>query len=110
MNIHLSKNELLKQIIENVKKKHPWRISEDRYIEFFGELPREYLEERIFYDNLLSKTKQFKICNLVLSQVKIEICLNFDQLIAWELMLATRFDYKDYDITINDIKKQIKKE
>jgi hypothetical protein len=102
----MNKQEILRAIADNVKKKHPWNISQDKYLGFFGELPREYFDERLAYDNLLEKAKAFKLCHLVLSEVKIEVRLSFDQLIAWELARweeATR-----YNILPNDIKKLLK--
>ena len=104
----MNKQELLQAITKNVKIKHPWRISQEKYQAFFGELPREYLEERIAYDNLLEKCKQFKLCHLVLSETKIEIKLNIDQLIAWEI--GRWEEAKAHNIVPNDIKKLLKDE
>jgi uncharacterized protein YodC (DUF2158 family) len=81
----MNKQELLSLITNNVRKKHPWKISQDKYVAFFGELPYEFTNERIVYDNLLEKSKQFKLCHLVLSEVKVEIRLSLDQCITWEI-------------------------
>jgi hypothetical protein len=81
----MNKQELLRAITDNVRKKHPWQISQEKYMNFFGELPHEYLQERLILDNLVEKSKQFKLCFLTLSEVKIEIKLNLDQCIAWEI-------------------------
>lgn len=102
----MNKQELLKAISDNVRKKHPWRISQEKYKNFFGELPREFLEERIAYDNLIEKAKQFKLCQLVLSEVKVEIKLNLDECIAWEI--ARWEDAANHNILPNDIKKMLK--
>ena len=101
----MNKQELLKEISSNVQKKHPWNISQEKYIAFFGELPREYLDERLAYDNLLIKSKQFKLCHLVLSETKIEIKLSLNQLIEWEI--ARWEDAKAHNILPSDIKKRI---
>ena len=53
----MNKQELLKAIAENVKKKHPWKIAQEKYVQVFGELPEEFLRERQYYDNLLEKHK-----------------------------------------------------
>jgi hypothetical protein len=102
----MNKQELLKSIADNVRKKHPWKISQEKYVDFFGELPHEYLAERIHYDNLLEKTKSFKLLHLVLSEVKVEIRLNLDQCIAWEI--ARWQDAALHNILPNDIKKILK--
>lgn len=102
----MNKQMLLQNIANNVRKKHPWKISQDRYLAFFGELPREYLNERLAYDNLLEKTRHFKLCHLVLSEVKIEIQLNLDQCIAWEI--GRWEEAASHNITIGDIKKLLK--
>jgi hypothetical protein len=81
----MNKAELLKAIVDNVRKKHPHKISQDKYIKHFGELSREYLDERLAYDNLLEKAKTFKVLHLVLSETKLEIRLNLDQCIVWEI-------------------------
>lgn len=104
----MNKQELLKSITDNVRKKHPWKISQDKYKAFFGELPKEYLDERLAYDNLLTKCKQFKLCHLVLSEVKVEIKLSLDECIAWELDRWE--DAKSHNIFPNDIKKLLKNE
>jgi hypothetical protein len=102
----MNKHDLLKSITENVRKKHPWSISQEKYQAFFGELPREYLNERLAYDNLLEKCKQFKLCHLVLTQVKIEVKLNLDECIAWEL--GRWEEASAHNIVPNDIKKLLK--
>ena len=104
----MNKQELLKAITDSVRQKHPWRISEEKYRGFFGEPPQEYLEERIHYDNLLQKSKQFKLCQLVLSEVKVEIKLNLDECIAWELHLDKWEAAKAHNILPSDIKKLLK--
>ena len=102
----MNKQELLKVITDNVRRKHPWRISQEKYLEVFGELPKEFLTERLAYDTLVEKNKGFKLLQLVLSEVKVEIKLNFDQLILWEL---ERWDEaKAHNILPNDIKKKLK--
>ena len=101
-----NKAELLHSIVDNVRKKHPWHISKDKYKAFFGELPREYLNERLAYDNLLEKVKKFKICQLILTEVKIEIKLTLDECIAWEL--ARWEDAAAHNIVPGDIKKLLK--
>lgn len=102
----MNKVELLRSIADNVSKKHPWKISQEKYLNFFGELPREYLNERLVYDNLLEKSKHFKLCFLVLSEVKIEIKLTLDQCIVWEI---DRWEEaKAHNILPNDIKKLLK--
>lgn len=104
----MNKQETLLAITKNVQKKHPWKISQERYQEFFGELPRAFLDERLAYDNLLEKTKQFKLCHLVLSEVKVEIHLNLDQCIAWEI--ARWEEATQHNIVPGDIKKLLKKD
>lgn len=102
----MNKQELLTSIADNVRKKHPWRISQEKYQKFFGELPKEYLLERQAYDNLQEKSKQFKLLHLVLSEVKIEIRLSLDQCIAWEI---ARWDEAGpHNIVSGDIKKLLK--
>lgn len=102
----MNKQDLLNSIADNVRKKHPWKISQEKYKNFFGELPREYLDERLVYDNLLNKSKQFKLCHLVLSEVKIEIKLSLDQCIAWEI--SRWEDAVMHNILPSDIKKILK--
>jgi hypothetical protein len=101
-----SKAELLSNIAKNVKMKHPWRISQEKYKNFFGEFPREFLDERLAYDNLLEKSKGYKLCHLVLSEVKVEIQLNLDQCIEWEI--ARWEEAGPHNIVPNDIKKLLK--
>lgn len=104
----MNKQELLRAITETVRAKHPWRISQDKYLELFGQLPKEFLDERLAYDNLIEKTKQFKLCNLVLSQVKIEVKLTLDECITWELALDRWEEARAHNIVPNDIKKLLK--
>ena len=104
----MNKQALLQSIADNVRKKHPWKISQDKYIKLFGELPREFLNERLAYDNLLEKQKQFKLCQLVLSEVKIEIKLTLDECIIWELNLDKWEESRLHNIVPNDIKKLLK--
>jgi len=104
----MNKQMLLTSIANEVQKKHPWRISQEKYIALFGELPREFLAERLAYDNLLEKQKQFKICQLVLSSVKIEIKLTLDECIVWELNLDKWEEAKTHNILPGDIKKLLK--
>lgn len=102
----MNKQQLLQTIADNVRKKHPWKISQDRYITLFGELPREYLNERLAYDNLLEKSKNYKLLHLVLSEVKVEVRLNLDQCIAWEI--SRWEEAAAHNIVPNDIKKILK--
>ena len=101
----MNKAELLRAITDNVCKKHPWKISQDRYVAFFGELPREYLDERLAYDNLLEKSKQYKLLHLVLTEVKVEIRLTLHQCILWEI--ARWDEAKAHNILPGDIKKML---
>lgn len=102
----MNKQDFLKSITDNVRKKHPWKISQEKYLSFFGELPREYLNERLAYDNLLDKIKQFKLCHLILSETKVEIRLSLDQCIIWEI---ARFEgAQAHNILPSDIKKILK--
>ena len=73
---------------------------------FFGELPREFLTERLAYDNLVEKAKHFKLCKLHLSQIKVDIKLTLDQCIAWEI--GRWEDAGPHNILPNDIKKLLK--
>ena len=102
----MNKSELLIAITKQVQSKHPWYISQERYQSFFGELPKEFLNERLAYDNLLIKAKEFKLCQLILSETKIEIKLSLDQCIEWEL--ARWEDAKAHHINAGDIKKLLK--
>lgn len=102
----MNKQELLKSIADNVRKKHPWRISQEKFVAVFGELPREFLEERLAYDNLVEKSKRFTLCHLVLSEVKVEIQLNLDQCIEWEI--SRWEEAKGHNILPSDIKKLLK--
>ncbi len=102
----MNKQALLLTITDNVRKKHPWKISEDKYIKFFGQPPVDYLDERIAFDNLLKKSKHYQLLHLVLSEVKVEIRLNLDQLIAWEI--ARWEEASAHNILPSDIKKLLK--
>lgn len=99
----MNKQELLLDIANNVRRKHPWRVSQEKYIKVFGELPKEFLAERLVYDNLLEKVKHNKMCFLVLSEVKVEIKLSLDECIIWELSRSD--EAKAHNILPNDIKK-----
>ena len=105
----MNKAELLKEITDNVRKKHPHAVSQDKYVRVFGELPREYLDERLFFDNLLEKAKSFKILRIpFLSETKLEVRLTLDQCIAWEI--ARWEDAVRHNILPNDIKKLLKQD
>jgi hypothetical protein len=105
----MNKTELLRSIANSVSQKHPWKISQEKYQAFFGELPREFLNERLVYDNLVEKSKGFKLCYFTLSQIKIEIQLNLDQCIEWELHLDKwKDDVNAHHIVAGDIKKLLK--
>lgn len=104
----MNKSELLKAIANSVKNKHPWHISQDKYLSVFKEFPKEFLLERLAYDNLLTKVKEFKVCQLVLSEVKVEIKLTLNELIIWELNLDKWQEAKIHNIVPNDIKKILK--
>lgn len=106
----MNKQALLLAITNSVRQKHPWKISQDRYQKVFGDLPREYLNERLAYDNLLEKAKSFKLCHLILSQVKVEIQLTLDECIVWELNLDKWEEARAHNIVPNDIKKLLKEE
>jgi hypothetical protein len=104
----MNKQALLHGIAEAVRKKHPWQISQDRYLNLFKELPKEFLEERQAYDNLLEKCKNFKLCQLILSSVKVEVKLTLDELIVHELSLDKWEEAKLHNILPGDIKKLVK--
>lgn len=104
----MNKAELLKNITDNVRKKHPWKITQEKYQAVFGELPREFLNERLAYDNVLEKAKQYKLLHLVLSEAKVEIRLTLDECIVWEI--ARWEDAKAHNILPNDIKKLLKED
>jgi hypothetical protein len=104
----MNKTELLRSITQSVHKKHPWRISQESYLKLFGQLPQEFLNERLAYDNLVEKHKQFKLCQLVLTEVKIEIKLSLDELITWELSLDKWEAVRAHNILPGDIKKLLK--
>tara|TARA_R110000868_G_scaffold99024_5_gene272689 strand:- start:5495 stop:5815 length:321 start_codon:yes stop_codon:yes gene_type:complete len=106
----MNKQETLQVIANNVRKKHPWKISQEKYQKLFGDLPQDFLNERLAYDNLLEKMKQFKLCHLCLSEVKIEINLTLDECIIWELNLDKYEDVSKHNITLGDIKKIIKEQ
>lgn len=102
----MNKQDLLFAMADNVRKKHPWKISQEKYLKFFGDLPQEYLNERLAYDNLLAKHNQYKLLHLVLSEVKVEIKLSIDQCIAWEI--SRWEEAAAHNILPNDIKKVLK--
>ncbi len=104
----MSKQDLLKSIADNVRKKHPWRISEERYVRVFGELPREYLEERVAYDNLVEKAKRFSLFFPTLSGVKLEIALTLEQCIVWEI--SRWEEAQAHNILPSDIRKLLKED
>ena len=104
----MNKQELLRAITNNVRQKHPWSISQNKYLSLFGELPKEFLNERLAFDNLVEKCKGFKICQLTLSEVKIDVKLTLDECIIWELSLDKWADAKYHNIVPNDIKKLLK--
>jgi hypothetical protein len=106
----MNKQELLRAITESVRQKHPWKISQDKYKMVFGELPQDFLDERLAFDNLLEKSKNFKLCFLTLQTVKVEIKLNLDELIAWELGLDKWEAARLHNIVPNDIKKLLKED
>lgn len=104
----MNKEALLRAITDSVRKKHPWKITQERYENFIGELPREFLEERAAYDRLLEKAERFTRCNLFLSRVQVEVKLTLDELIAWELSLDKWDEVRSHNITSGDIKKLLK--
>lgn len=102
----MNRQTLLREIVENVRKKHPWRISQEKYLKFFGELPGEFLNERLAFDNLVTKSKGFRLCNIELSNVTVEIQLSFDECVAWEI---GRWDEAVFhNITPSDVKRELK--
>lgn len=104
-----TKQELLSRIANSVRRKHPWKIQQERYLNLFHEYPKEFLEERAFYDNLVAKSKSFKKCSLRLEEsVKPEIQLTLDELITWELSLDKWEDAQALNILPGDIKKILK--
>lgn len=106
----MNKLSLLYAIAETVRKKHPWRVSQEKYLELFGEYPKEFLAERLAYDNLMEKAKKFKLCILPES-IPIDIRLTLDELIRWELSLDRwKDDVAFHNILPNDIKKLVKSE
>ncbi len=102
----MNKTDLLKEMTNNVRKKHPWHISQEKYFAFFGVLPKEFLEERITYDNLLEKSKKMKMCQLILSEVKVEVLLTLDETIRWEI--GRHEEAALHNILPGDIKKLLK--
>lgn len=105
----MNKDVLVQSIAGSVSKKHPKYISQERYLRLFKELPKEFLEERLAYDNLIEKSKQFKLCQLGLSEVKVEIKLTLDECIIFELDLDRwQEDVIFHNIVPNDIKKLLK--
>ena len=102
----MNKQALLQAITDNVRKKHPWKISQEKYLKFFGDLPKEFLNERLAFDNLIEKAKKFKLCHLILTEVKIEIDLSLEQCIAWEI--GRWEEAGPHNILPNDIKKLLK--
>ena len=101
----MNKQMLLLEITNSVRAKHPWTISQDKYLSLFGELPQVFLDERLIYDNLFKKAKTFELCNLVLTEVKVEIKLTLHELIVWELSLDKWEEARLHNILPNDIKK-----
>lgn len=108
-NDKMNKETLLRDITNSVSKKHPWKITQERYANLFGELPVEFLEERAVYDRLLEKAERFTRCNLFLSRVQVEVKLTLDELIVWELSLDKWDEVRAHNITSGDIKKLLKK-
>jgi hypothetical protein len=106
----MNKQMLLHSIAGSVRKKHPWKITQERYLELFKELPREFLEERQAYDNVLEKMKTFKRCNLFLSRVQVEVLLTLDECIEWELSLNKWEEARAHNILPGDIKKILKED
>lgn len=104
----MNKQSLLNSLTETICKKHPWKITQERYLDVFKELPKEFLEERQAYDNVLEKMKKFKRCNLFLSKVQVEVLLTLDELITWELTLDKWEDARAHNILPGDIKKLLK--
>lgn len=104
----MNKQDLLTSITKSVVSKHPWQISQEKYLLLFKELPKEFLAERLAYDNLIQKSSQFKLCQLTLSEVKIDIKLSLDECIIWELNLDKWQEAKLHNIVPGDIKKLLK--
>lgn len=102
----MNKKILLQSIANSVNNKHPWKISQEKYKNLFGELPEQFLEERQFYDTLLAKLSSFKLCSINLSEVRVEVTLTLHELIVWELNLDKWIDdVKAHNILPGDIKK-----
>ena len=53
----MNKQETLQVIANNVRKKHPWKISQEKYQKLFGDLPQDFLNERLAYDDILQRFK-----------------------------------------------------
>lgn len=105
----MNKQSAIKEIAESVRKKHPWNIAQEKYLALFNILPKEFLEERIHFDNLLLKIESFKLCQLNLSEVKVNIKLTLDELVQWELQLDKWKDEVNiHNIYPSDIKKYLK--
>jgi hypothetical protein len=105
----MNKAQLLHEITDNVRKKHPHAISQDKYVKFFGELPREYLDERLAFDNLLEKSKKFQVLRIpFLSETKLEVRLNLDQCIAWEI--GRWEEAASHNILPSDVKKLLRQD
>jgi len=107
-NDKMNKQSLIEGIAESVQRKHPWRIDHKKYFDLFHEYPREFVEELATYDALVEKSRHFKLCELRFDQVKIEIRLTLDELIAWELSLDKWEESRKHDIVPGDIKKILK--
>ncbi len=104
----MNKQALLQGIVDSVRKKHPWKITQERYLDLFGELPKEFIEERVAYEVLLAKSQGFKRCNLFLSRVQVEVLLTLDELIRWELSLNKWEEARAHNIVERDVKKLLK--
>ncbi len=103
----MNKQATIQAITKSVRGKHPWHIRQDKYLTLFGSFPKEYLEEKIHYDNLLEKIKQFKLCELRIDDIRINIKLTLDELIIYELGLDKWQEAKIHNIYPSDIKKQL---
>lgn len=104
----MNKQALLQGIADAVSKKHPHKIPQEKYLQIFGEYPKEFIEEKLLFDNLAKKALAFEKCNLILSSVKIEINLTLHELIIWELNLDKWEEARLHNVTVNDIKKILK--
>lgn len=101
----MNKQALLQGIADTVNKKHPHKIPHEKYLILFGEYPKEFIEEKIIYDNLAKKSLTFEKCHLILDAIKIEIKLTLHELIVWELSLDKWEEARSHNITPGDIKK-----